>query len=85
MEQIPLSIPPDYDLFLDKIITLTESKQTISRVKEKLIVITDPIEFSEQITKLLSDLINYDKEQENIFLKEETRESLSVNKFLFIY
>jgi len=80
MEQIQLSIPEDYDLFLDKIITLTESKQTIPRVKEKLVVITDPIEFSEQISKLLSDLIIYDEKQENIFLKEEKKFLNCLNK-----
>jgi hypothetical protein len=71
MEQAQILVPPDYDLFLDKIITLTESKQTILRVKEKVVVITDPIEFHDQISKLLSDLIVYDKDQEDIFLKEE--------------
>jgi len=60
-------IPQEYDIILDKMLILSESEYTLARVKQKIIVIKDPEEFTKQINKIL----DYDKNEENLFTKEE--------------
>ena len=80
MEQNQISIPADYELLLSKLMTLTKSQRTVDRLKKQVVVISDSIKFKEEISKLLSELLEYDNNQENIFLTEERQFIEYLNK-----